>query len=140
MVSGTGSEMPKWQPASDEIKRQFEEAILPLPGAEVRKMFGYPAAFYNGQMFACVFGEQMIVRLPEAEKAELLSRPGASPFEPMPGRVMREYVVLPAAAIADVSELDEWLHRALAYVAALPPKVAKTPKKPKAKGQAKSDH
>jgi TfoX/Sxy family transcriptional regulator of competence genes len=138
MAGGAGREMPKWQPASDEIKRQFEEAILPLPGAEVRKMFGYPAAFYNGQMFACVFGEQMIVRLPQAEKAELLARPGAALFEPMPGRVMREYVVLPPAAIADASALDEWLDRALAYVAALPPKAAKAPKKPNAKGQGKS--
>jgi TfoX/Sxy family transcriptional regulator of competence genes len=59
-------------------------------------MFGGPAYFVNGNMFAGVLGEQLMVRLDADDRAELLDAdPGAVPFEPMPGRPMREYVTLP---------------------------------------------
>jgi hypothetical protein len=35
---------------------------------------------------------------------------------------MRGYAVLPDAVMADDSELDAWVGRALAYTATLPPK------------------
>ena len=129
--------MPKWQPASEDVKRRFEEAVKLLPGVEVRKMFGYPTAYFNGQMFAGVFQESMMVRLPSDERARLLSVPGAAPFEPMPGRPMREYVVVPPAMTEEPAELGEWLHKALAYVAAMPPKAPKPAKAPKTKSPAK---
>jgi TfoX/Sxy family transcriptional regulator of competence genes len=96
-------------------------------------MFGFPCAFYNNQMFAGLFEEQMFVRLPADQRAELLAVPGAAPFEPMAGRPMREYVVLPESVLTSSGELSDWLDRALAYVAAMPPKPAKEKKPPKAK-------
>ena len=78
--------MPQWQKAPPELVQAFNEMVGPLPGVEVRKMFGYPAAFFQGQMFASLFADNMIVRLPDDERARLLAVEGASPFEPMPGR------------------------------------------------------
>ena len=38
-----------------------------LPEAQVRKMFGFPAAFVNGQMFSGLYDDYMFVRLSPEE-------------------------------------------------------------------------
>jgi len=110
-----------WQKAPPELVARFNEAVVGLAGAEVRKMFGYPAAFANGHMFTGLFADQWMIRLPEDARTELATL-GGGPFEPMPGRPMREYVSLPAALIADPAALAPWLERALSVVLELPPK------------------
>lgn len=90
-------------------------------GAELRKMFGYPALFAGGNMFAATFGPNVVVRLPEAQRAKAL-KDGCAAFEPMPGRPMREYVVIPAKEAADPAALRRWVRRGAAYAASLPPK------------------
>lgn len=53
-------------------------------------MFGYPAAFVNGNMFTGVFADRVFVRLPADELAEA-ARLGGKLLEPMPGRPMKAY-------------------------------------------------
>jgi hypothetical protein len=57
--------MPKWESPSLPIVARFEKAIAVVPGIRRRKMFGCPAAFVNGQMFAGVFQSSVFVRLVE---------------------------------------------------------------------------
>jgi len=54
-------------------------------------------------------------------------------FEPMPGRAMREYVVLPPEVAADADATRQWIERAADYVRTLPPKKPR----PKRKRQAR---
>lgn len=61
----------------------------------------------------------------EADRAEAITRAGAKPFEPTPGRGMKEYVELPARVIADADALRGWLERGSAYVGTLAKKGAK---------------
>jgi TfoX/Sxy family transcriptional regulator of competence genes len=110
-----------WRKAPPELVERFTETLASLPGADVRKMFGYPAAFANGHMFTGLFADEWMIRLPETDRAEL-SAVGAKPFEPMPGKPMREYLSLPAALVADAEALAPWLERSLAMVLAMPPK------------------
>jgi TfoX/Sxy family transcriptional regulator of competence genes len=84
-------------------------------------MFGCPAAFVNGNMFSCLHQENVIVRL-DADARAALQRAGGQAFEPLPGRVMREYLALPAAVQADPRRLRRWLGQAFAYAGSLPPK------------------
>lgn len=88
-------------------------------------MFGYPAGFVNGNMFCGLFQESLFLRLGESERAELLAMEGASPFEPMPGRPMREYVVMPMEMLEDAETTRAWIRRAFRHVAALPPKASR---------------
>ena len=90
-------------------------------------MFGYPAAFVNGNMATALHQDEWMLRLGEEDRA-LLAAQGARAFEPMPGRPMREYVVLPKALLRDRRALAGWVRRAVGFTAALP---AKRPK-PKA--------
>ncbi len=118
--------MPKWHAAPEDLVSMFGEMVRPLPGVDLRKMFGYPCAFFQGQMFAGLHQESMILRLSEEDRARFLTIDGASQFEPMAGRPMREYVVVPPALFGQPSDVTAWLDRALAYAASLP---AKEPKK-----------
>jgi len=88
-------------------------------------MFGYPCAFVNGNMFAGLFQTGLFVRLSEPERKEFLCLKGATPFEPLPGRVMREYVTAPAEMVNDPKAAARWVSKAYAYAASLPPKVRK---------------
>ncbi|HYM62290.1 MAG TPA: TfoX/Sxy family protein [Thermoanaerobaculia bacterium] len=113
--------MPKWKAAPPELTTRFAEMLEAIPDAEPKKMFGYLAGFTGGNMFAGIFQDSIILRLPEAERLAL-QKIGGKPFEPMPGRPMREYVVAPATTVAATAELVRWLKKAHAYAASLPPK------------------
>jgi len=103
----------------------FASALPHAPEVERRSMFGYPCAFVHGQMFAGLHEQNLLVRLPEKERARLLAEPGARRFEPWPGRVMREYVAVPPAMQADAVAVRRWMQRALVYARTLPAKPAR---------------
>ena len=103
------------------------------PDVTRRQMFGQSTVFVNGHMFLGTFGGDLFVRLSEADRGVALSEAGMSLLEPMPGRAMREYVVLPDAILADRKAATEWVLKGLAYTRSLPPKSAaprRDPSKP----------
>ena len=99
-----------------------------------RQMFGYPCVFVNGNMFMGLFADKMFVRLPEDSRAELMGI-GGSTFEPMPGRPMRDYVVIPEEILAKPAELKAWAVKALRYGSSLPAKKKKAAKARKTSGK-----
>jgi TfoX/Sxy family transcriptional regulator of competence genes len=110
-------EMPK---ASEEMIAVFRSVAPGGPEAVERKMFGQLAAFVHGNMFMCLFGDELNVRLGEADRDEALAA-GATPFAPM-GRTMKGYVVLSDAVVRDREQLATWVARAYASASALPEK------------------
>jgi TfoX/Sxy family transcriptional regulator of competence genes len=118
----------EWEKASTELGDLLRQAAEPFAHVETRKMFGGLTLFFNGHMFSGVHGRKIIMRLGEEDRAVTESQSGAVPFEPMPGRVMREYVVVPERVWSKPEVLEDWLHRSIEYVGALPPKEPK-PKK-----------
>jgi len=113
--------MPAFTKPPSALVDVFRRAVVDLPDVQPRQMFGYPAAFTKSQMFASLFQDQMIVRLSEPDR-QAAARDGAQPFEPMPGRPMREYVVVPDRVRESSSDLRAWLEKAHAYARSLPPK------------------
>ncbi len=114
--------MPKFTPAPADLVHLFETAINDIPQAETRKMFGYPAAFVQGQMFAFLFGDGMMLRLSEADRARFLQEYKSKLFEPVPGRPMKEYVSVPEHVRKSPALLKVWLDRSSEYAESLPPK------------------
>jgi TfoX/Sxy family transcriptional regulator of competence genes len=117
---------PKWRKSAPELIALFEE-VMPGPPAIPRKMFGYPAAFVNGNLFMSLFQEQMILRLPEELRTKLLAD-NWERFEPMPGRPMGEYLAVPDEILGRDKELRHWVVKALTYGASLKPKAKPTQK------------
>jgi len=115
--------MGKWKKSSQELIDQFYETLEPFNGVDMRKMFGYPCSFTNGNMFTGLHEENWVLRLNEADRDEI-KKLGAEPFVPM-GRAMKEYVLLPESIRSSAKELQSWIQRSLDFVSALPPKVKK---------------
>jgi TfoX/Sxy family transcriptional regulator of competence genes len=111
-----------WRKSSPQLIALFDSVVARDARVERRQMFGYPAAFAGGKLFASLHQESFILKLAPQDCERLKAELGARPFEPMPGRQMREFVVLPQGVLSDRSTLDRWLSRSLAYVAGLPGK------------------
>lgn len=115
----------EWKRAPAGLVRRFEDVIRGFPQAKPRKMFGYPAAFVNGNMMAGLFQDSMMVRLSADDLVAFREATGAALFEPMPGRVMREYAVVPSSVVKSDAKLRRVLADALRYTSSLPAKTAK---------------
>jgi TfoX/Sxy family transcriptional regulator of competence genes len=111
-----------WERSPAELTDRFIAVTDGLPEIARRKMFGEIAGFVNGNMVTGLHSGHWFVRLTGVAKAEAMALPGAGPFEPMPGRPMGDYVVLPPDVLADDAALAGWLERAIAVGRALKPK------------------
>jgi TfoX/Sxy family transcriptional regulator of competence genes len=120
-----------FEPSPPELIATFV-AVVPGPPVVTRKVFGYPAAFVNGNMFMNLHEDRFVLRLADLDRARFLKIPGATNFEPMPGRPMHGYVVAPPGLAEDRKALALWVARALAFGESLPAK------KPKAVAAKKS--
>jgi len=122
-----------WKKSSPELVARFESAVPDAPGVEARQMFGYPVAFVNGNMFMGLHQEDMFLRLGDPDRAKAMQLDGSRAFSPLPGREMKDYMVIAASVVARPGELRKWVARALAHSSALPPKVKPSkPSKPAA--------
>jgi TfoX/Sxy family transcriptional regulator of competence genes len=114
----------KFPKPSDKAKAAFTELVPDEPAVTLKPMFGQLSAFVNGNMFCFLWGEDMLVRLPEPEVA-VLKKQGGRDFEPMPGRAgMSGYVTVPGGWRAKAA--PALIKRALAHTRDMP---AKAPKK-----------
>jgi len=57
--------------------------------------------------------------------AAMLEISGAAPFEPMPGRTMKEHATVSDSILKNPAALKERLARSYAYASSLPPKAKK---------------
>ena len=119
-----------WRKSSPSLVNLFDAVIPRDARIERRMMFGYPAAFLNGHLFAGLHQENFILKLSPADRDQLTTECNIPAFEPIPGRAMHEYRALPESMLCDRRTLTAWLARSMAYVAAKPPKSKKvvTPK------------
>ena len=102
----------------------FERVVPADPAVERRKMFGYPAAFTNGNMFAGLHEDRLVLRLGDEAITEIKRR-GAKDFEPMPGRAMKGWVVVPQEVVASPALTEGWITRAYRHVSGMPRKSGK---------------
>lgn len=101
-------------------------ALVPeRKGVQLRPMFGNLAAFVHGNLFMGAYGDDLFVRLPEADRTELLKSEGASLFEPVPGRQMKDYVVVPRSWKGDKARIGRWSSKALRWASEMPEKKSK---------------
>ena len=74
------------------VKAVLDELLLDIPGVKQGKMFGYEAYYVFGKMFACIYGENVGIKVPEEEANRLLEEPFVIPFQPLGRKRMREWV------------------------------------------------
>jgi hypothetical protein len=124
-----------WKKSPAELVERFA-AALPEHSAVVRKpMFGYPAAFANGNMVCGLFQDSVVVRLGQEGAASAIADGRAQQFAPMPGRTMTGFVLVPTAEANDVKALAAWLQQALEFTLTMPKKTPKAPSKKASNGK-----
>lgn len=130
----------KWRKSPPELIETLHETVgsaLPTGAAvDFRPMFGYPCYWTGGNMFFATHQDYLILRLSDEDRAAFFGIPDARLFEPMPGRPMREYVVVPPELATDRATLQEWVAKGYRYAASLPPK-EKKPRKRTSSARAK---
>ena len=117
--------MPDFRKSPPELVARFDELAVLAGDADRKQMFGYPVCVLSGNMFMGLHQDSLILRLADADRAQFLSRYDSGLFEPMPGRPMKEYVVVPPALVYD-DAVAEWVRRSRTFAEQLP---AKKPKK-----------
>jgi len=116
----------KWEKCSTELSDILFSAMAAVP-AQKRIMFGCPAYFVNGNMFAGVHQSNIILRLTAADRQLMMKEfDEAAPFEPFPGRPMKEYLTVPAEVYENASLFSRWIGKSLANAVALPSKTTKS--------------
>ena len=65
------------------------------PEVRAGVMFGCPAFFLGRRMLACVYGDEVGVKLPSPRVEKLLLEAGITPFQPYGKKNMRQWVALP---------------------------------------------
>jgi TfoX/Sxy family transcriptional regulator of competence genes len=88
-------------------------------------MFGNVSAFVNGNMFFGIFGDDLFLRLSGQDQVELLKNKGASMLEPMKGKPMKDYAVIPKNWRDRPETVRSWILKSLEWSGRLPPKKAK---------------
>lgn len=85
-----------------------------------RKMFGGLTFMVGGNMCCGVNGDELIVRLDPGREDDALASPHARPMD-LTGRRMRGFITVHPGGLAG-SQLDRWVHEAVARAETLPPK------------------
>lgn len=113
-------------PRPDKASVDLFKSLVPNdPKVTVRPMFGNISAFVNGNMFFGLFGDDLFVRLSAGDQAELLKKKGASNLEPMKGKPMKDYIVLPRAWKDEPQTMRAWISKSLEWSSKLPTKKIK---------------
>jgi hypothetical protein len=122
--------MPKAAPAkapADKVAL-YDALISDLPDVE-RKGAGFPYTSLNGNMFSILGADGVMgLRLDPAARAAFLRDHQAKLYESH-GAVMKEYVAVPDALLADRAALRPYVQASYAYAKTLKPKATTRPKK-----------
>ena len=98
---------------SNELFAAIVEAVEHDPSIGQGRGFGSSALKAGGTIFAMLVKGDLVLKLPRDRAQQLVAEGGGAPFDPGHGRVMREWVAVPAG------DPDQWIRlaeEARAYV------------------------
>lgn len=104
--------MPKAGPKTVERFEALAEGFV-ARGARRSQMFGMPVLKVGDKVFAGTFGDAMTFKLGPEDLEQARTQSGVASFEPMKGRPMREWVLVPLAHAKRWQDLAE---RAFSYL------------------------
>ena len=108
-------------PYDEHIESRITAAIAGWKGIDRRQMFGGVGYLLDGNMFAGILKDFLILRLGEKGGDEALALPHVKPFD-ITGRPMKGWVMISPEGYHSDDALKNWLRRARDFAAALPPK------------------
>jgi hypothetical protein len=100
-------------------KAILDAVLLNIPDVVGGKMFGYPAYYVNGKLFACIYGEGVGVKVPEEVANKLLSEQHVIPFQPFGKPKMKEWIQINRVRSEDYQMDINIFHTSVEFVSQL---------------------
>lgn len=97
-----------------QLAERLADIMSDFPEAKPGKMFGMPGYKVNGKLAVGMFETSVVAKLGAARTQQLVGSSGIEAFEPLPGRVWKEWVRFNG----DLTRYREVMAEAVAYVAA----------------------
>jgi hypothetical protein len=110
------------EPDQATSKALFDELAadhLGRPGVTIGPAMRNEGLKVDGKLYAMVVRGRLVVKLPATQAAEMTDAGDAIPFEPRPGRLMREWVMVDPPASSDVGGWRRLIEDAGEYVTGL---------------------
>src|SRR5262245_13043144 len=100
---------PKMPTAGPKTVERFEalSETFVARGATRSKMFGMPVLKAGDKVFAGTFGDAMTFKLGPEDLEKARTQAGVEAFEPMKGRAMKEWVIVPLSHARKWPDLAE---------------------------------
>jgi hypothetical protein len=83
--------MAEFNPEHEKVLNKMLDGV---PGAKAGKMFGFPAYKVNNKLAVGLFEGGIVAKVGPTRVQELVGKPGIAAFEPMQGRVWKDWVLL----------------------------------------------
>jgi hypothetical protein len=99
-----------------EHKEVLDTLLLQIPGVVAGRMFGYPAYYVHGKLFACIYGEGVGIKVPEKVAGSLVGREGIVRFQPRGRKPMKEWIQINRKRSEDYLMDQEILKISIDYV------------------------
>ena len=100
-------------------KDVLDHLLLQIPNVNPGKMFGYPAYYVGGKLFACVFEDAVGIKVPASVAHELLQREYIDFFQPLGRRKMREWIQINRSRSEDYVQDKDIFMLSVEYVSTL---------------------
>jgi len=99
-------------------KKILDTFLLENPLVKPGKMYGHPAYYVGGKLFASLYMDGVCVKVPINIKNKLLNREEIEPFEPM-GRKMREWILINRDKSEDYLKDKDIFEESIKFVASI---------------------
>ncbi len=106
---------------SKSLAARVRQALSARGGIVEKKMFGGVAFLLRGNMCVGVWNDSLIVRLGIEQAERALAEPYVRAFD-VTGRPMKGWAMVDPDGLDTDSQLNDWIERAVAFVATLPAK------------------
>lgn len=99
-------------------KEVLDSFLLNIPLVKPGKMYGHPAYYVGGKLFASLYMDGVCVKVPESLVNKLLKRNEIVPFQPM-GRKMREWILIVRENSKDYMNDQDIFEASIEYVSSI---------------------
>lgn len=103
---------------NEKIKPILDSLLLDISIVEPGKMYGYPAYYVKGKLFASLYNDGVCLKIPEKKVKELLKKEEYHLFEPM-GRKMREWIFIVKDNPKDYINYKELFFESIEFVSSI---------------------
>lgn len=108
--------MARKQSSPERVSRF--DTFVAQPGAERRILFGCPVWVLDGERYATLYQDRVVLRLSPSDVTAVLGI-GGERFAPHPGRTSKERVILPEDVVTDDESLRSWVAKAVGHARAV---------------------